>query len=447
MANGERKITWRRLAAFAAPSAPLNAMTLPSVIFLPHHYATYLGIPLSIVSAIFFGVRVLDIIIDPTIGNIQDRLPVPLGRRRFWLVACCPFIMAAVWFSYIGLTPHVQTPVAIAAVVSVFFTYAIMAIAHFAWAGELVPTYHGRTHVLGAVQLASLIGASLMLIIAGYVSNKYKSDVLAVFAMGWTIIALMPITVFLATRFVREQPRPPQPHLSLRQALETLAQNKLARRVLLPDLLLGLAQGISGGLFLFYFEFVLGFTHTSQTLLAVYFISGVVGVPIWWFVARMLGKHHALQANFLYTLCTTLGLLFLPPNNMNLALMFMVLAGISQGGSTLLTRSLMADVVDDDEIKTGARRSGIYFGILLTTSKAGVALGPLTFVVLQIAGFQPAAGGHNSALALNTLTALFIGGPAVLSLLGVLSLRKYPLDEAKHKELAVALAARHAGEA
>lgn len=444
MAKSEHKIAWYQLAAFAAPAAPLFAMTLPSVIFLPPHYSQHLGLPLSVVSAIFLGVRMLDIVVDPSIGNIQDRTHVPLGRRKFWMFIGTPFIMAAIWWSYIGLTPGVSVPIAASAIVFLYVAYAVMAIAHTAWAGELVPTYHGRTHVLGAVQFASLIGSSLMLIIAGVVAQNASSNAAAVYAMGWTIIVLMPITVLAATLLVREQPRPPQPHLTLRQTLVTLAQNKLAQRVLLPDLILGFSQGIAGGLFLFYFQFVLGFTHSSQSLLAVYFISGLLGVPIWWFIARKFGKHQALQANFLYTATTTVMLLFLPPHNMTFAVPFMVLAGICQGGASLLTRSLMADVVDDDEVRTGARRSGIYFGILLTTSKIGVALGPITYIALQIAGFNPHEDAQNTELALNTLRALFIGGPVLLCIVGALSLRKYPLDEAAQAALAATIAERHA---
>jgi len=444
MAKGERKVTWWEFAAFAAPAAPLTAMTLPSTIFLPPHFATHLGIPLSIVSAIFIGVRMLDIIVDPGIGNFQDRTHVPLGRRRFWMLVGLPFIMAALWFSYIGLWPHVPVWIAAAAIVFLFVSYAVMAIAHMAWAGELIPTYHGRTHVLGAVQVASMIGSSLMLIVAGYVALRWKSDVLAVYAMGWTIIALMPITVLACVSLVREAPRPPQPHLTIWQTLSTLARNKLAQRVLLPDLLLGFAQGISGGLFIFYFEFVLGFRHQTQTLLAIYFLSGLAGVPIWWFVARKLGKHRTLQLVLIYGVLTTALLSQMPRENFTIVAPFMFLAGLPFGGGTLLTRSLMADVVDEDEAKTGARRSGIYFGILLTTSKVGIALGPVTYIALDLAGFRPGEGAQNAAPALDMLTMLFIGGPMLLYLLAAISLRKYPLDEKRQAELAATIAARHA---
>jgi len=447
MARGTHNISWRELAAFAAPAAPLSAMTLPSVIFLPPHFAAHLGIPLAIVSAMFIGVRVLDIIVDPGIGNFQDRTRVPLGRRKFWLLVGCPFIMAAVWWCYIGLVPHGAYWIAAVALVFVFFTYALMAVAHMAWSGELIPTYHGRTHVLGATQIATQLGPSLMLIVAGYVALAKGSNLLAVYAMGWTIIVLMPICVLAAALFATDAPHPVQPHLSLGQTLKTLAGNKLARRVLLPDLLIGMSQGVSGGLFLFYFQFVLGFTHASQTLLAIYFISGLIGVPIWWFLARKFGKHRALQISLVYTIVITTLLPFLPPGKFALVAPFMILAGLPLGGAQMLTRALMADVVDDDEVQTGARRSGIYFGILLTTTKVGVAVGPLTYAALGLAGFQPTEGAHNSPLALATLSTLFIAAPLALCALAALSLRKYPLDEARQAELGAAIAARHAAKA
>src|SRR5690606_37876770 len=220
-------------------------------------------------------------------------------------------------------------------------------------------------------------------------------------------------------------------------------QNKMVRRVLLPDLLLGMAQGVSGGLFLFFFQMILGFERESQTLLAVYFIAGLIGVPIWWYAARRWGKHRALQGAMLYTAITTALLLVLPPNNFWIVAPFMVVAGLSQGGGVLLTRSLMADVVDEDELITGSRRSGLYFGLLVTTSKLGVATGPITYAILGLTGFNAAAGAANSGTALLTLEALFIGLPILLCVLTALSLHNYPLDERRQAEVAAAIAARH----
>ena len=65
----EREVTAWEIAAFAAPAAPLLALSLPTIIFIPPYFASHLGIPLYVVSAIFLGVRVADIVIDPANGS------------------------------------------------------------------------------------------------------------------------------------------------------------------------------------------------------------------------------------------------------------------------------------------------------------------------------------------------------------------------------------------
>ncbi len=443
-----RKVSNWEVAAFAAPAAPLLALSLPVIIFLPPYFASHLGVPLWAVTAIFLGARIFDILIDPALGGLQDRTETRFGRRRLWLSLGCVPLMAFAWLVFLGLQPGVNVWLAAFAVFAMYTPYAVMMVAHLGWAGELIPTYHGRTHVLGAVQTASMVGQVLMLVVAGYVvqaGGGTNAD--AVHAMGWTLLLLLPLTTLMAVLAVREARHPPQPHMGLKETFQTLLNNKMCRRVLLPDLLLGVAQGISGGLFLWYFQFVLGFERESQTLLAIYFIAGLAGVPIWWIAARKIGKHRALQAAMLYTAVTTSFLLILPRGDFGIAVPFMILAGIAQGGGVLLTRALMADVVDEDQLATGARRSGLYFGLLLTTSKLGIAAGPITYAILGLAGFDVAVGAENSPLALSTLAALFIGGPVLLCVLTALSLRKYPLDEARQAELAAAIAAKHEAEA
>jgi Na+/melibiose symporter-like transporter len=445
----ERKVSAREIAAFAAPAAPLLALSLPTIIFIPPYFASHLGIPLVTVSAIFFFVRLADIVIDPSIGGLQDRTEHPWGRRRFWLSVSCPPLMALIWFIFIGLWPGAPIAIVAAAVFLLYFVYASMMLAHLGWAGELIPTYHGRTRVLGGVQLASAVGQVLMLAIAGYVAQTHVGagrDAAAVAAMGWTMIFLLPVSTLLAVALVPEKRRPPQQHLTLRETIKTLLESRAAQRVLLPDYLLGVAQGVSGALFLFYFQFVLGFERESQTLLAIYFVSALLGVPVWWLAAQRWGKHRALQGALLYTAATTALLMVLPPHQFVVVAPFMVAAGMANGGGVLLTRSLMADVVDEDELGTGARRSGLFFGLLLTTSKLGVASGPLALGVLGLVGFHPAAGAENSSAALTALTVMVIGVPIELCLLATLTLRNYPLDAKRQAELHAAIEARHAAQ-
>lgn len=442
----ERPVGPLEIAAFSAPAAPLLALTLPTVIFLPPYFETHLGLAGWMVAAIFFGARLMDIVLDPVLGSLQDRTETPFGRRRIWLLGPCLPLMAIIWVVFVHLGPGASPLAAGAGVVGLYFVFAFMMVAHLGWAGELIPTYHGRTHVLGAVQVSSLLGEVALLVLAAYVVQfAGGTDADAVTAMGWLLIFMLPATVLIAVFGARERKIPPQPHLSLGDAVRTVLANTMARRVLLPDLLLGVAQGVSGGLFLFYFQYVLGFADQSQTLVAIYFVAGLLGVPIWWIAGRRFGKHRALQAAFVYTAAATAMLPFMPEGNFPVVAVGMIVAGLAQGGGVLLTRSLMADVVDEDELQTGSRRSGVYFGLLLMTSKTGLAAGPLAYGLVGLAGFRAQLGAANSEAAFAALGAMFIGAPIVLNLLGALSLNKYPLDEKRQAELAAAIAARHAG--
>lgn len=442
--TGDRKVSVWEIAAFAAPAGPLLALGLPTIMFLPQYYIRDLGIEAGAV--IFAVTRILDVFIDPMIGGWQDRTVSQWGRRRFWLAASCPVLMLFVWWAFLGLTPDSGFIPALIAALALFSAFASMMISHLGWAGELIPTYHGRTRVLGAVQLMSLFGQVGVLAVAAIVQSRGATAADVVAAIGWYLLIGLPITTAIAVLFVRERQLPPQTHLSLRQAVTAVWRNLFARRVLTVDLLLGIAQGVAGTLFLFYFEYVLDFEAQSNTLLFTYFVAGLLGTPIWMFASRRWGKHRALQGAFLWTIVTTLCLPLVPRGDFLFAAVFMTLAGLSQGGGVLLTRALMADVVDEDELQTGARRSGLYFGLMLTTSKIAIVAGPVSLALLQLIGFDAQLGGQNSQFMLLALSVMFVLGPVLPLALGTWLLKDYPLDEDAQAALAAAIKARHAKE-
>src|SRR5262245_34359475 len=105
MSAGDKPLSRARLAAFIAPAAPLGALSLPPLVFLPSYFNTVLGAPLAAVSAIFFAARVSDIIIDPMIGSLQDRTRSKLGRRKVWLLGALIPLCFLVWLAFVGWPP------------------------------------------------------------------------------------------------------------------------------------------------------------------------------------------------------------------------------------------------------------------------------------------------------------------------------------------------------
>ena len=54
---------------------------LPMALFVPAFYADDLGVPLAAVGVAIACSRLLDVVTDPLIGGLSDRMHLPLGRR------------------------------------------------------------------------------------------------------------------------------------------------------------------------------------------------------------------------------------------------------------------------------------------------------------------------------------------------------------------------------
>jgi Na+/melibiose symporter-like transporter len=435
MAHTELKLTRAKTMAFALPAAPLLALSLPPLVFLPPYFVQHLGVNLAAGAGVLLAARVLDIVIDPMLGGWQDRTTHPFGRRRLWMVAALAPLCALIWLVFIGFQPGVSAIMISLAMLVFYASFSAIMIAHLGWAGELAPDYHGRTKILGAVQLFSAAGQIAILVLPAIAALNGADEAEQVHIMGWFLIVALPLTTLICVASTPERQAAPQAHLTLKQALSAIGVNKALRGVLLADFLVGVSQGVLGGLFLFFVQFKLQFGALASPLLLLYFVGAFAGVPLWVWLSKRTSKHQALQAATLYTAATVLIIPLLPPGNIWVVAPMILIGGLGNGAPVLLLRSMMVDVIDEDHVKTGTQRAGLFFGLLLTTTKVGQALGPVCYGVLAAFGFNAAQGAANSPQAMLALTLLFAGLPFLLNSATAASLRAYPLDEQRQREL------------
>jgi len=106
-----------------------------------------------------------------------------------------------------------------------------------------------------------------------------------------------------------------------------------------------------------------------------------------------------------------------------------IMLGFSLAGLLMLPDLLIADVTDDDELKTGVRREGMFFGMNGFIIRFAFSLqGILTGSVLTLSGYIPPSNGNlYPSEPLSAIWGIRIMIAALAALVTFLLLRKYAL--------------------
>jgi glycoside/pentoside/hexuronide:cation symporter, GPH family len=439
-----RKVGLSRILAFSLPSLPLAALGLPLVVQLPNHYSANLGLEVGLVGLVFMLVRIADIGIDVGIGLAMDQTRTRFGRFTPWLLASAPVVLLGAWFLF--MAPVGVSPIyLVGALFVTYLGFSMGSLSQMSLGATLSDNYYERSRVFVFWQMFNVIGMLLALAIPVIVHQNGGTAIAGVQGMGWFILILMPIGALVAASFAKEaQPKAVAKKTTMADFLG-LFQSKACRKLLISDLLLMFSSGVTGGLFLFYFDAVKGYGGASSALLLIYFVAGLVGAPIWTFLARRFGKHMSLIYACIFAAATQPMIMLLPEGNFVLAAAGMAFFGLVYTSAAYLLRAMMADVGDEDLLQTGQDRTGLLYALVTLTGKAGYALAVgVTFLALSLIGYDAKLGAGNSASAIQGLTMLFIGLPVIMSLIGAWVLRGYPIDAARTEALQKEIVIRRA---
>lgn len=440
-----------RLTAFASPGLALAAAGLPLSVYLPPYYATELGLGLPLVGAIFMLSRLWDAVNDPLIGILSDRTRTRFGRRKPWIAAGTPIfaLAAAAVFApgVFGVTPGAAW---LSAWLFVFYLgWTMIQIPLSAWGGELAAQYHQRSrvqtyaHVAGALGLLTVLVLPAALDRIAYQAGETAAAGLKTALMGGFVVAALIPAVIAALACVAEPPLPARPaeRPPLRRAFAELAREPLLLRVLASDFTVTLGQSVRGSLFVFFVSAYVGRPDLAAGLFLLQFVFGVFAGPIWLRVGYRLGKHRAVVAGELAQVAINLGLLFVASGELALLVALTIAQGLAQGSGNLMLRAIVADIADKQRLETGEERTGLFFSVFSLAGKAGpaVAVG-LALPLVSVLGFQP--GRANTPQTLEALKWVFALGPALAHLASAALVARFPLDEARHRQIRDGLAAR-----
>ncbi|WJV61956.1 MFS transporter [Pectobacteriaceae bacterium C52] len=430
--------------------AGCNMINGAVMLFLSYFYTDIFGLAPAMVGILLLSVRVVDAITDPIMGAIADRTRSRWGRFRPWLLwVSVPYVIFSV---LMFTTPDWEYE---SKVVYAFVTYFLMSLAYTAInipycslggvitndPGERVSCQSYRFVMVG---IATLILSLLLLPLAEWFGGDNKAHG---YQMAMGVLATIGLFMFLFSfATVRERITPAVPgNDDIKADLKGAWKNDQWVRILLLTFCNVCPGFIRMAATMYYVIWVM----QQSTSFATLFISlGVVGMMIGSTLAKTLTDHWCKLKVFFWTnivlAAFSTGFYFLDPHATILIMVMYFLLNIFHQIPSPLHWSLMADIDDYGEWKTGKRITGISFSGNLFFLKVGLAVaGAMVGFLLSWYGYDTGAK-QQSASAINGIVLLFtvIPGVGYLITAGVVRLLKVDrqtmqtiqLDLAKRRE-------------
>jgi Na+/melibiose symporter-like transporter len=423
--------------SFSTVALPLGALAVAVAVYLPPYFASHLGVSLTVIGTAWAIVRLLDIGVDPVLGLVMDRTRTPIGRYRVWMMIGGPILMVAV-YALFEAPSGIGSAYLIAWLLIFYLGNSILGLGHSAWAATLATEYHQRSRVFGVLAAAGVVGAVVVLMIPIAATHLGLTSAQGVRAMGWFVIALIPIVVGLVClrtpEFVAK--RTSAENFRLKDYLGLITKPDLLR-LFLAQMALTLGPGWMSALYLFFFVDARRYSpEQASILLLVYVVAGIVGAPLTARLAMRFSKHRTLMVT---TTAYSLGICLVmvtPKGSVPAAIPIMFWCGFMAAGFDLMIRAMLADVADEVRLEQGQEQLSLIYALNALANKiaSAFAIG-LTFPLLAWLGYKATTGAVNTPEAIFSLEMAFIVGPIIFVMLGGACVIGWKLDAGKHADI------------
>jgi glycoside/pentoside/hexuronide:cation symporter, GPH family len=445
-----------KLAFGAGDLGPAIATAIGSF-FQLFFLTTVAGLSPGAAGTILLVVKIWDAVNDPFMGWLTDRTVSRHGRRRPWLLyGALPFglLFAAQWVvPPFGDAGKFIFYLVVALLFDTAFT--IVNVPYTALTPELTRDYDERTS-LNSFRFAFSIGGGLVAaVLHPLVVNSFCADAQACqgaaqrpgyLAAGaiWGLCCALPFIWCFAGTKERYEPEAQAPELGLLDQVRVAFSNRAFLFVIGIYLFSWLAVQITASVLTFYITFWMRNPGLIPIMLLAVQGSAFVFLFIWSAVSRRIGKKAVYMAGMIFWIGVQALLFFLRPEQVTQAIVLALLAGVGVATAYLVPWSMMPDVIELDELRTGQRREGVFYGFMVFLQKLGLALGLfLVGMALDLQGFDERAGiGQQPESALTAIRLMIGPIPTVVLICGIILTAFYPITRTTHEQTLAALEAR-----
>jgi len=412
-----------------------------------------------------------DAVNDPLVGILTDRVRTRWGRRRpFLLIFAIPFGLS---FMLLWWAPPWQNQIALAATVSLAFMLSdtfetLCGVPFSALLPELTPDYDERTTLTSfriffnlLASLTTAVAAPMIVDSAVSAGLNQQQGYLLVAGMFGGLAAIPYLLIFAVVRekYVttetktvpdipfRETVRTAWGNIPFRFATAIYMLNWITFDLVALALPFYLLYWIARGNLLFSVTLLGISLPLESAVFAILLITAVIALPFWLWLSHRLSKRSAYIIGMVFWAGVQLAIFSVRPGQITLVLWMSFLAGLSVSAAHVLPDAIFPDVIEWDELRTGRRQEGIYYGVKNFIRKLTGALA--IFIGLQVLGWfgyqTPPENATTFIQSPATLTAIrVLIGPlgAVLLFSAVLTAWFYPLTRERHARIRKLLAQR-----
>lgn len=137
--------------AYALPAFALAVVGIPVYVYIPKFYADVVGIHITILGYLMFGVRLFDAVTDPAIGYVSDRTRTRFGRRAPYLAIGSVLVAVAMLLLFIppGASVMFETIWFGVSIYLLFLFWTAVVVPFESLGPEITFDYHERTSLFG----------------------------------------------------------------------------------------------------------------------------------------------------------------------------------------------------------------------------------------------------------------------------------------------------------